>query len=190
MVACNTATTNSIDHLRRTYDVPFIGIEPAIKPAALNTRTNAVGILATQGTLSSSLFHKTSNLFAGKIKVVEQNGYGIVQLIENGQLYSEEMKNLLVGFLEPMIHANIDHLVLGCTHYPFLIPLLKELLPENIRIIDSGQAVARQTKNVLVRNNLLNQQKSNPKLQFYSNSAPGVLRGLLHQNYDIVQLDF
>ncbi|MGB5420396.1 glutamate racemase, partial [Algibacter sp.] len=88
VVACNTATTNAIDYLRSKYDVPFIGIEPAIKPAALQTKTHAVGILATKGTLSSDLFSKTSNLFANQIQIVEQIGDGIVELIENGKLYS------------------------------------------------------------------------------------------------------
>jgi glutamate racemase len=190
VVACNTATTNAIDHLRQTYKVPFIGIEPAIKPAALNTKTNAVGILATEGTLSSFLFHKTSNLFAGDIKVIEQKGNGIVPLIESGKLYSEEMKNLLVEFLEPMIEANIDHLVLGCTHYPYLIPILKKLLPENIKIIDSGEAVARQTKVVLEDNGLLNKNSSKPNLQFYTNSSPEVLRILLKKDHEVAFLDF
>ena len=125
IVACNTATTNAIAYLRSTYKVPFVGIEPAIKPAALETRTRSIGILATKGTLSSSLFHKTSDHFAKHINVIEQTGEGIVSLIEAGQLASQEMKQLLETYLSPMIEANIDHLVLGCTHYPYLIPLLK-----------------------------------------------------------------
>ena len=139
VVACNTATTNAIDYLRQTYNIPFIGIEPAIKPAALQTQTNAIGILATKGTLSSQLFSKTSNLFASNITVVEQIGNGIVELIESGQLYSSEMKSLLNLYLEPMIKANIDYLVLGCTHYPYLMPLLIDLLPKHVKIIDSGE---------------------------------------------------
>ncbi|GAL72016.1 glutamate racemase [Jejuia pallidilutea] len=130
VVACNTATTNAIAYLRQTYDVPFIGIEPAIKPAALSTKTNAVGILATKGTLSSALFSKTSGRFASHIKVIEREGKGIVELIENGKLYSDEMKALLVQYLTPMLNANIDYLVLGCTHYPYLMPILLELLPK------------------------------------------------------------
>jgi len=109
VVACNTATTNAIKHLRDNYNIPFIGIEPAIKPAALQTKTNFIGILATKGTLSSELFHKTTNLFATNINLVEQEGEGIVELIETGKLYSEEMKELLFMYLKPMLEANIDH---------------------------------------------------------------------------------
>ena len=93
VVACNTATTNAIKTLRENYQIPFIGIEPAIKPAALNTQTKAVGILATKGTLSSELFHKTTDLYSSGIKVIEQVGEGIVELIESGDLNSEALKD-------------------------------------------------------------------------------------------------
>lgn len=166
VVACNTATTNAIDYLRNHYNVPFIGIEPAIKPAALKSKTKAIGILATQGTLSSSLFSKTSNLFASDIKVVEQIGAGIVELIETGKLYSDEMKDLLILYLKPMLEANIDHLVLGCTHYPYLMPILLEILPKHVKIIDSGEAVAKQTKAILAKHQLLNLENSKVKHHF------------------------
>lgn len=156
VVACNTATTNAIDYLRANYNIPFIGIEPAIKPAALKTQSRAVGVLATRGTLASSLFAKTSSLYTSNIKVIEQVGEGLVDLIENGKLYSPEMTALLNKYMQPMLQAQIDYLVLGCTHYPYLIPQLKQLLPETVTIIDSGEAVARQTKNVLEQNRLLN----------------------------------
>ncbi len=190
VVACNTATTNSIDYLRKTYNIPFIGIEPAIKPAALQTKTNAIGILATKGTLSSALFSKTTDLFASNIKVIEQVGDGIVSLIENGNLYSEDMKLLLKNYMQPMIDVNIDCLVLGCTHYPYLIPLLKEMLPKHITIIDSGEAVARQTKAILKQNNLLNTETSTINSQFYTNGDVSVLKPLIGNNYTIDYLDF
>ena len=190
VVACNTATTNAIETLRETYNTPFIGIEPAIKPAALKTKTNAVGILATKGTLSSELFSTTSDLFANNINVIEQIGEGIVPLIEDGKLQSNEMKSLLKLYLQPMLDANIDYLVLGCSHYPYLIPLLLELLPANIKIIDSGEAVARQTKAVLERENLLNNQKTNTKLQFYTNGNFEVLETLIGNNFDVKYLEF
>lgn len=190
VVACNTATTNAIDYLRKTYDVPFIGIEPAIKPAALQTKTNAIGILATKGTLSSALFSKTSELFASNINVVEQVGEGIVELIESGKLYSDEMTALLKLYLKPMIDANIDYLVLGCTHYPYLMPLLIDLLPNNVKIIDSGEAVARQTKAILKQNNLLNTENLNSKSQFFTNGNPDVMTSLLNGKHQVNYLDF
>jgi len=190
VVACNTATTNAIDYLRQTYSIPFIGIEPAIKPAALQTNTKAVGILATKGTLSSALFSKTSNVFANNITVIEQVGDGIVQLIENGKLFSDEMKSLLKTYLQPMLDANIDYLVLGCTHYPYLIPLLLELLPKHVKIIDSGNAVALQTKAILEQHNLLNVELLKPKLEFYTNGIPKVISKLLSNDFDVNYLEF
>ncbi|MBW8244413.1 glutamate racemase [Muricauda oceani] len=179
VVACNTATTNAIDHLRSHYDVPFIGIEPAIKPAALQTKTKKVGVLATKGTLSSSLFHNTSKLFAEGITVLEQEGKGLVELIEAGKIDSPEMRSLLATFLDPMLKENIDCLVLGCTHYPYLIPVLREMLPEHINIIDSGEAVARQTKAVLEQNNLLSDSENRPDHIFYTNADVKVLKDLV-----------
>ena len=191
VVACNTATTNAIDYLRSHYDVPFIGIEPAIKPAALQTKTKKVGVLATKGTLSSSLFHNTSKLFADGITVLEQEGKGLVELIEAGEIDSPEMRNLLVTFLNPMLEENIDCLVLGCTHYPYLIPILKEILPSNVNIIDSGEAVARQTKTVLEQNNLLTKANDNPEHLFYTNTDVKVLKDLVNDpTAQVSSMDF
>ena len=190
VVACNTATTNAIDILRATYKLPFIGIEPAIKPAALNTQTKAIGILATKGTLSSELFSQTSGLFARNIKVIERVGEGIVELIESGKLYSDEMRHLLKLHLQPMIDANIDYLVLGCTHYPYLIPMLIELLPKHVKIIDSGEAVARQTKAVLEANHLLNTETSTTEHLFFSNGDPEIMKSLLGSGHKVDYLDF
>ena len=191
VVACNTATTNAIDHLRSRYNVPFIGIEPAIKPAALQTKTKKVGVLATKGTLSSSLFHNTSKLFAEGITVLEQEGKGLVELIEAGEIDSPEMRSLLATFLNPMLKENIDCLVLGCTHYPYLIPVLKEILPSNVNIIDSGEAVARQTKTVLEQNNLLTKVNDNPEHLFYTNTDVKVLKDLVNDpTAQVSSMDF
>ena len=190
VVACNTATTNAIKHLRKKYNVPFIGIEPAIKPAALQTQTKAIGILATKGTLTSELFFNTSQLYSNGIEVIEQEGEGIVQLIESGNINSEEMKALLEIYLKPMLNANIDYLVLGCTHYPYLIPQLLKMLPKHIKIIDSGEAVARQTKAILKQLNLLNIADVKPDLKFYINSNPKVMSQLLNNNFEVNQKDF
>jgi glutamate racemase len=190
VVACNTATTNAITELRAKYNVPFIGIEPAIKPAALNSKTKAIGILATKGTLSSELFHTTTNLYASGHQVIEQIGTGLVELIEEGKINSPETKALLKLYLKPMLDANIDYLVLGCTHYPYLIPLLNELLPNHVKIIDSGLAVAKQTKAVLEKHDLLNTQKSSAKNLFYTNGNPDVMKALLEHVFDVNYLDF
>jgi glutamate racemase len=188
VVACNTATTNAIRELRADYDIPIIGIEPAIKPAATNSKTQVIGILATKGTLNSELFNKTAEMFQNT-KIVEQVGFGLVQLIEEGNLNSPKMTQLLESYLRPMIEANIDYLVLGCSHYPYLIPQIKKILPEHIQIIDSGEAVARQTLNILRdKVGLSDTEKSDPV--FYVNSNPAVLAGILDHQYTVIEKDF
>jgi glutamate racemase len=190
VVACNTATTNAISLLRQKYDVPFIGIEPAIKPASLKTKTRAIGILATKGTFSSELFMQTSKLYCSDVFRVEQIGEGLVDLIESGKLYSKEMTFLLKKYLKPMLKANIDYLVLGCTHYPYLVPQLKELLPKTVKIIDSGKAVAIQTSVVLNSHGLLNQNEENAINQFYTNGNIEVLKAVLPNEKRIDRLQF
>ena len=125
VVACNTATTNAIAALRSEFPVSFIGIEPAIKPAALQSRRKRVGVLATRGTLSSSLFANTSKLHAAGIEVLEQEGRALVRMIESARLQDPETKEHLKGLLQPMVEAGIDHLVLGCTHYPLIKPRIQ-----------------------------------------------------------------
>lgn len=189
VVACNTATTNAIKELRAKYDVPIIGIEPAIKPAAIHTKTKSIGILATKGTLSSELFYKTVSNLEG-INVIEQVGYDLVKLIEEGKIDSNEIIELLKTYLQPMIEANIDYLVLGCSHYPYLVPQIKKILPESVKIIDSGEAVARQTKLVLEKNDLLNNSNKKGDLKFYVNSDPTVLESILENKYNVTKKDF
>jgi glutamate racemase len=188
VVACNTATTNAIRELRADYDIPFIGIEPAIKPAANNSKTQVIGILATQGTLNSELFNKTAEMFQNTT-IIEQVGHGLVQLIEDGNLNSPEMTELLETYLRPMIDANIDYLVLGCSHYPYLIPQIKKILPEHIQIIDSGEAVARQTQNVL-REKVGFSDEGESEPVFYANANPSVLKSILDNKYEVMQKDF
>lgn len=189
VVACNTATTNAIKELRAKYQVPFIGIEPAIKPAALHSKTQTIGILATQGTLNSELFHQTAQQFH-ETKIIEQIGHGLVPLIEEGKINSPQIKQLLNNYLQPMIEANIDYLVLGCSHYPYLLPQIKKILPKHIKIIDSGEAVAKQTKNILSEKNNLNQENHQPKNIFYTNANPTVLEKILKHNYPVIKKDF
>lgn len=192
VVACNTATTNAIRHLRSTYNVPFIGIEPAIKPAALHSKTKCIGILATKGTLSSALFARTSDLYSRDNKIVEVVGKGLVEQIEKGQKDSPFLKGMLAQLLEPMLKAGIDHLVLGCSHYPYLIPSLKEILPPHVQIIDSGMAVAKQTKVVLQSLNLLTEEQQQLP-NFFTNGDPEVLKNIIPaaaSSFVVEKLDF
>ncbi|HEX8269698.1 MAG TPA: glutamate racemase [Flavobacterium sp.] len=188
VVACNTATTNAIKELRARYDVPFIGIEPAIKPAAHSSKTQTIGILATKGTLSSELFNKALEMYQD-VKIVEQVGHGLVQLIENGQMESTEMDALLRQYLKPMIDADIDYLVLGCSHYPYLIPQIRRIIPTTIEIIDSGEAVARQTEFILKNKTGLADRPAASSI-FWTNSDPVVLSNILGNKYEVYRKDF
>jgi len=182
VVACNTATTNAITHLRNKYNIPFIGIEPAIKPASLKTKTNTIGILATKGTLTSELFEKTSSLIDSNITIIEQVGKGLVELIENGLIDSKEMDSKLKEYLSPMLEKNIDCLVLGCTHYPYLIDKIKMVIGDNINIIDSGEAVALQTQKILNLNQILNNKTGYIKSDFYTNGNKSILQKIIKNN--------
>lgn len=191
VVACNTATTNAIDYLRANYPIPFIGIEPAIKPAALQSKSKSIGILATKGTLNSRLFSNTSKRYTQEIKMIEVIGTGLVALIEQGEINSPETSALLTTYLTPMIEANIDYLVLGCSHYPFLFPILKELLPSHVTIIDSGEAVARQTKAILEQKKKIHTTITWVAThQIYSNDRIDVLEDIVVRFRESEQIPF
>ncbi len=184
VVACNTATTNAIQSLRKNYDIPFIGIEPAIKPAALRSQTHTIGVLATKGTLSSQLFHETAELYSKNTTIIEVVGKGLVEHIESGDFDSIKLQNLLKSFVDPLVEANIDYLVLGCSHYPYLIPLLKKIVPQRVQIIDSGAAVAIQTKQVLIDENLLNTDNKTFNVRFYTNFNKKTIKFISKMYFD------
>lgn len=194
VVACNTATTNAIKILRATYpNISFIGIEPAIKPATLTSTTKKIGVLATKGTLSSELFAITSEQYRNTHTFVEVEGNGLVELVEQGKI--NETEELLRQYLKPMLKQNVDHIVLGCTHYPMLIPIIKKIIPKEVTIIDSGEAVAKQTKNILTQLHLLATQPYTEKHQFFTNGnnkkvLEKFLKTLLITDYSVQQLDF
>ena len=188
VVACNTATTNSINFLRESYDLPFIGIEPAIKPAALNTKTGKIGVLATKGTLGSSLFEKTSNIHGNKVEIIEQHGIGLVELIEKGIYSGSKIDSLLKEYLNPMLENNIDKLVLGCTHYPLIIDSIKKIINESIEIIECSDAVALQTERILIKTNLINSRAEKSENLFYTNGDKNVLNSLLNNKFEILMV--
>ena len=193
VVACNTASTNAVKYLREHYEVPIIRVQPAIKPAALNSKTKVVGMLATKGTLESELLFETAQRFASGVKVVERVGEGLVDLIENGKMESPEMTQLLKKYVEPMLDHNIDQLVLGCTHYPFLTEQIREITGEGVQIIDSGEAIARQTRVILEQEGLLNEGQKEGERVFYSNKNVKVLQDMLdlfHDNLIATAIEF
>ena len=188
VVACNTATTNSINFLRKSYDIPFVGIEPAIKPAALNTKTGKIEVLATKGTLGSSLFEKTSNIHGHNVEIIEQHGIGLVELIEKGIYSGSKIDSLLREYINPMLENNIDKLVLGCTHYPLIKNSIKKIINESIDIIECSEAVALQTERVLLKFNLINSSTEKSKKLFYTNGNKNVLNSLLNYKFEILMV--
>ncbi|MCP8467694.1 glutamate racemase [Pseudomonas sp. ZM23] len=156
VLACNTATAAAAADLREQYpQVPIVAMEPAVKPAAEATRSGVVGVLATTGTLKSARFAALLDRFAGDVRVITQPCPGLVERIEAGDLSGPQTRQLLRGYVEPLLAEGCDTLILGCTHYPFLRPLLRELIPQDISLIDTGAAVARQLERLLRSRDLL-----------------------------------
>jgi glutamate racemase len=149
VVACNTVTAAAIDYLRKSYDIPFVGMEPALKPAVLNSKTGVVGVLATHGTLKGELYHRTLHKYASDTKVLEQAGDGLVELVESGEINSAKGETLLRRYIVPMIEQNADHIVLGCTHYPFLINQIEHIVGHGVTIVNPAPAVAKHTVEIL-----------------------------------------
>ena len=168
VLACNTATTQIIDELRRKYPLPFVGIEPAIKPAVAVTKSRKVGVLATQGTLESELYQQTVSAYGNKISIIEQIGSGLVECVEAGKIDDKATLALLKTYLNPMLLEGIDTLVLGCTHYPFLLKAIQQILPPSITIIDNSQAIARQIKRLLQNKSTLANDTMEKNVLFYS----------------------
>ena len=159
VVACNTATAAAIDYLRATYpDVPFIGLEPAIKPAALDSKSGIVGVLATVGTFNGRLYNETKERFAKNITVIATvadefvrivEGLGLEGLREPGRLEDPEIAAVVRGKVEPLLNAGADKIVLGCTHFPHLKPVIEKVCAGRADVIDPSEAVARQAMRVL-----------------------------------------
>jgi glutamate racemase len=150
VVACNTASAAALQSLRQIFPtLPFVGMEPAIKPAAEHTRTGVVGVLATPATFQGALFASVVERFAGNVILLQNPCPGLVQQIERGDLSGQATRSILESALRPMIDQKIDTVVLGCTHYPFVIPLIQEIVGNDVRVIDPAPAIARQVSRLL-----------------------------------------
>lgn len=177
VVACNTATAGAIDGLRRLFPhVPFVGMEPAVKPAAEQSKTRSVGILATSGTLQGSPFNRTKERYAADVKLHVAAGNGLVELVEQGREDSPEALALLRTYLQPMLDSHVDELVLGCTHYPFLKSSIDKVAQGQMVIINPAPAVAAQVKRLLAQRNLLaDRAAALPAYEFFSTGDVKVL---------------
>ncbi|UAW97920.1 glutamate racemase [Halopseudomonas nanhaiensis] len=193
VVACNTATAAAVAELREQFSVPIVGMEPAVKPAAAATRSGAVGVLATTGTLQSARFAALLDRFAGSVRVYTQPCPGLVELIEAGELSGPRVTAMLREFSAPLIEAGCDTIILGCTHYPFVRPILETVVPEGTSIIDTGAAVARQLAARLAQRDLLSQGPA-AQTRFWSSGEPKALEqalpALWRGNAAVLQLSF
>lgn len=192
IVACNTATAAAIDFLRSKYDIPFIGMEPAVKPAAQNSKTKSIAVLATEGTFNGKLYTETSRKYAKDVVLNIKVGDKLVDIVEKGMIDAPSTKSHIRTLINPLIDKKIDHLVLGCTHYPFLTRVLEKVLPKNVKIIDPSPAIAKQTKRILKQLDLLNLEKIEPKYNFYSSgeltTLVNVLKNITNKNFSIEQV--
>lgn len=181
VVACNTATVAAVADLRERYPRwPIVGMEPAVKPAAAATRNGRVGVLATTGTLQSAKFAALLDRFALGVQVFTQPCPGLVEQVERGDLHGPETRRLLQGFLELLLTAQCDTLILGCTHYPFLRPLLAELVPPEIILVDTGAAVARRLQSLLAQDGRLARGPAGPT-RIWTSGEPADLKAVLPQ---------
>jgi len=155
IIACNTATSSAISTLRTEYSVPFVGIEPAVKPASEQSITGHIGVLATKVTAEGQKLHDSIEKYAGDVEVHTEIGYGLVELVEEGKADTDKAEELLRKYLEPMLTKNIDQLVLGCTHYSFLINRIKKIVEDKVNIIDPAPSVVKRVKQLIIEHNIL-----------------------------------
>lgn len=180
VVACNTASAAALQYLRERFPaIAFVGMEPAVKPAAEHTQTGKVGVLATPATFQGALYASVVERFANGVELFQNTCPGLVQEIEKGNLKGEETRRILNEALLPMLEQNIDTVVLGCTHYPFVIPLIEQIVEKNVRVIDPAPAVAKQVRRVLDAKGLKKESQSPGDVLFYSSGEPEELRSLL-----------
>ncbi|MQA89112.1 MAG: glutamate racemase [Gemmatimonas sp.] len=160
VAACNTASGAAIEALRETFAIPIVGLEPAVKPAAATSRKRRIAVLATPATLQTERFHRLVDNHGPGIDVVKVACPGFVELVESGEVTGERAAKVVRDVLASVVEADVDRVVLGCTHYPFLREHLTDVLGESVEILDSGAAVARQVERVLAANGLLRQSGS------------------------------
>lgn len=194
VVACNTASAAALAYLRDAFpDVPFVGMEPAIKPGAAVTKTGKVGVMATSRTFDSQKYANLLMRFANGVQVLEDPCIGLVDAIERGEVNAAATHTLLESILHPMLAQGIDTLILGCTHYPFVEPLIRQIIGPDVTIIDPAPAVARQTQRVLAERGLLTRSTRRGRDHLLTTGDPDALRQvgrhLLGQEYEVQRVE-
>jgi len=171
VIACNTATVNAIDQLRLNITIPIIGVEPAIKPAAKKSMTKNIGILVTKATAENFRFQRLIEEHKNDVEVHIQSCPGLVELIENNKIQSQECELLLTRYLTALLRKNVDTLVLGCTHYPFLTEKIRKIVGTSVNIVETAVPVTLQLKRILIEQNLLNLSKEPGRYRFLSSKV-------------------
>lgn len=180
VVACNAASAAALYHLRNTFPtIPFVGMEPAVKPAAEQTESGVVGVLATPATFQGELYASVVERFANGVTVMQDPCPGLVGQIEKGELNTVTTRKILESALTPMLEKGIDRVVMGCTHYPFVIPLIQEIVGPQVQVIDPAPAVARQVGRVLKDRGLLNTADTQGRGRYLTSGDPEKLSELL-----------
>lgn len=180
VVACNTASAAGLHHLRHVFpQVPFVGMEPAVKPAAERTQSGVVGVLATPATFQGELFASVVERFANGVTVLQDTCPGLVMEIDAGHLDTPQVRTILERALKPMLAQGIDTVVLGCTHFPFVIPTIEAIVGTGVRVIDPAPAIARQVERLLEANGLRSLSKDSNLVRYLTTSDPEKLAGLL-----------
>jgi glutamate racemase len=181
VVACNTASAAALTYLRAAFpDVQFVGMEPAVKPAAEKTLTGRVGVLATPATFQGALYASVVERFASGVELFQHTCPGLVNQIEKGELDSPQTRAILEDALLSMLEKNIDTVVLGCTHYPFVIPLIEKIVGEKVRVIDPAPAVAKQVKRLLEAGGTANQNGDEGNLRFITSGEADSVQAVLN----------
>lgn len=168
VIACNTATVNLIARLREKYSLPIIGVEPGVKPAAANTKSKKIGVLATEGTINSKAFLEFVGQFSEQNELILTPCPKFVPLIEQAQIGTDSSKAAVEEYVRPLIDKGCDQIVLGCTHYPFLKQDIEKVANDQAQIIDTSQAVANQVNNVLAEHSLLNHAQEEGQAEFFT----------------------
>ena len=193
IIACNTASAVALKELRASFpDMPFVGMEPAVKPAAAETQSGVVGVLATPATFQGDLYASTVERFARGVKILQDTCPGLVKQIEEGKVDNPQTREILEKALKPMLQEGVDEIVMGCTHYPFVIPLIEEIIGDQARVIDPAPAVARQAGRILEDYDLLAPEGEPGELVFYTTGDPEkmdrMLISLMNLNTQVVKL--
>jgi glutamate racemase len=180
VVACNTASAAALHHLRAEFpSINFVGMEPAVKPAAEITRSGVVGVLATPATFQGELYASVIERFASGVRVLQDTCPGLVMEIDQGNLETPRVYSILEKALRPMLAEGIDTVVLGCTHFPFVIPAIKTIVGPGARVIDPSPAVARQVERLLTANELRNTTQRSGQVHYFTSGNPAQLGQLL-----------